>query len=67
MNDDTPHGVVSEEVELNPKQQLFVDEYIIDFNATRAAKAAGYSESTAAEMGYENLRKPHIDKAITKL
>lgn len=66
MNDDTPHGVVSEDLELTTKQQLFKDEYIIDFNATRAAKAAGYSESTAAEMGYENLRKPHIDKAINE-
>lgn len=64
MNDDTPHGVVSEEVELTPKQQLFVDEYIIDFNSTRAAKAAGYSEDSAANIGSENVRKPYIAKAI---
>ena len=55
-----------EEVGLTPKQQLFVDEYIIDFNATRAAKAAGYNDNSATEIGYENLRKPHIEKAIDK-
>lgn len=66
MNDDTPHGVVSEEVELTPKQQLFVDEYILDFNATRAAKAAGYLEDNAKQMGYENLTKPYIEQAVDK-
>ena len=66
MNDDTPHGVVSDEVELTPKQQLFVDEYIIDFNATRAAKAAGYLEDNAKQMGYENLTKPYIEQAVDK-
>ena len=65
MKDDTPHGVVSEEVELTPKQQLFVDEYIIDFNATRAAKAAGYSEESAQQIGSQNLSKLVIDNAIT--
>jgi len=32
---------------LTPKQKRFVEEYLIDLNATRAAKAAGYSEKTA--------------------
>jgi phage terminase small subunit len=49
---------------LTPKQQAFVNEYLIDLNATQAAIRAGYSEDTATEMGYENLRKPHIKKAI---
>ncbi|MDG6275037.1 terminase small subunit, partial [Glaesserella parasuis] len=42
----------------------FVEEYLIDLNATQAAIRAGYSEDTAKEMGYENLTKPHIQKAI---
>ncbi len=66
MKDETLDSVEIEEVALTPKQQLFVDEYIIDFNATRAAKAAGYNDNSATEMGYENLRKPHIEKAIDK-
>ena len=49
---------------MTPKQQLFVDEYLIDLNATQAAIRAGYSTRTAAETGYENLRKPQIAAAI---
>lgn len=49
---------------LNPKQQRFVDEYLIDLNATQAAIRAGYSAKTAAETGYENLRKPQIAAAV---
>lgn len=49
---------------LTPKQQLFIDEYLKSFNATKAAKAAGYSEHTAAQIGAENLIKPSIKEAI---
>ncbi len=50
--------------ELTPKQERFVEEYLIDSNATAAAKRAGYSKKTAKETGYENLTKPHIAAAI---
>lgn len=49
---------------LTPKQQRFVDEYIIDLNATQACIRAGYSEKTAKEIGAENLTKPNIQQAI---
>ena len=49
---------------LTAKQSVFVDEYLIDLNATQAAIRAGYSKDTAKDMGYENLTKPHIHKAI---
>ena len=49
---------------LTPKQQRFVDEYLIDLNATQTAIRAGYSEKTAKEIGSENLTKPNIAKAI---
>lgn len=49
---------------LTPKQQRFVDEYLIDLNATQAAIRAGYSERTARQVGYENLSKPDIAAAI---
>lgn len=45
---------------LTPKQERFVEEYLIDLNATQAAIRAGYSPKTAAEIGYENLNKPQI-------
>jgi phage terminase small subunit len=51
---------------LTKKQELFVKEYIIDFNATRAAIAAGYSEDSAYSIGSENLYKPEIQEAIQK-
>ncbi|MFN3474071.1 MAG: terminase small subunit [Blastomonas sp.] len=49
---------------LTAKQEAFVREYLIDLNATQAAIRAGYSAKTAAEVGYENLRKPQIADAI---
>jgi phage terminase small subunit len=49
---------------LTAKQTRFISEYCIDCNAARAAVAAGYSEDTAKEMGYENLTKPHIAKLV---
>lgn len=53
-------------VALTDKQQIFVNEYLIDLNATKAAVRAGYSEKTAYSIGSENLRKPEIQKAIEK-
>lgn len=49
---------------LTPKQQRFVEEYLIDLNATQAAIRAGYSEKTAKVIGSENLSKPDIAEAI---
>ena len=51
---------------LTPKQGRFIEEYLVDLNATDAARRAGYSPKTAKEMGYENLTKPHIAAAIQK-
>ena len=49
---------------LSRKQQRFVEEYCVDFNATQAAIRAGYSPSTAYSIGSENLRKPEIKAAL---
>ncbi len=51
---------------LTAKQARFVAEYLVDLNATQAAIRAGYSETTASETGYENLRKPQIAEAVQK-
>lgn len=40
---------------LNAKQGRFVEEYLIDLNATQAAIRAGYSKKTARSVGHENL------------
>lgn len=49
---------------LTAKQRRFVDEYLVDLNATQAAIRAGYSQKTAGSVGFENLRKPEIQKAV---
>lgn len=49
---------------LNRRQKAFVNYYLKSWNATEAAKKAGYSEKTAASIGYENLRKPEIKAYI---
>ena len=48
-----------------PKQQRFVEEYLVDLNATQAAIRAGYSRKTAGATGHENLRKPEIAAAVS--
>ena len=49
---------------LTPKQQRFVEEYLVDLNATQAAIRAGYSHDTARSIASENLSKPDIADAI---
>lgn len=51
---------------MTKKQKRFVEEYLIDLNATQAAIRAGYSVDSASEIGYENLIKPDIQTAIAK-
>ena len=52
---------------LTKKQEMFCKEYIIDFNATRAAVASGYSVKTANRIGSENLLKLDIQQYIQQL
>ena len=49
---------------LTPKQQRFVEEYLVDLNATQAAIRAGYSKKTAASQGERLLRNVEIQAAI---
>lgn len=42
---------------ITAKQKRFVDEYLIDLNATQAAIRAGYSARNADKIGYELLGK----------
>ena len=48
------------------KQQRFIDEYLVDLNATQAAIRAGYSPKRADQIGHENLGKPDISAAIAE-
>ena len=51
---------------MTPKQAAFVDEYLIDLNATQAAIRAGYSAKTAGWIGNQQLAKTHISAEIAK-
>jgi len=44
---------------LNPKQEAFCKEYVIDLNATQAAIRAGYAEKTAYSQGQRLLK--HVE------
>lgn len=50
-----------EALKLTPRQAAFVKEYLVDLNATRAAKEAGYSAKTAHSAGPRLLA--HVDVA----
>ena len=51
---------------LNPKQQRFVEEYLVDLNAKQAAIRAGYSEKTAEVQGCRLLRNAQVTAEIAK-
>lgn len=49
---------------LTNKQRRFVEEYLVDLNATQAAIRAGYSAKTAASQGERLLRNVEVAQAI---
>src|SRR3990172_6274895 len=51
-------------VKLTTKQQLFVTEYIVDFNATRAALESGSPIRSAQVIGAQLLANPKVGMAI---
>lgn len=54
---------------MTKKQKRFVDEYLIDLNATQAAIRAGYKAENgqrASEIGHELLQKTQVSEAISE-
>jgi phage terminase small subunit len=51
---------------MTPKQQRFVEEYLIDLNATQAAIRAGYSAKTANEQGARLLANVSVRNAVSE-
>lgn len=51
---------------LTDKQQRFVDEYLIDLNATQAAIRAGYSTKYADREGYKLVENSRVSEAISR-
>lgn len=52
---------------LQPKQELFCKEYLIDFCGKQAAIRAGYSKKTANEQASKMLTNANIQTQIAKL
>jgi phage terminase small subunit len=63
----TTHAVTRKgaDMKLTPRQQRFVDEYLIDLNATQAAIRAGYSAKTAEQQGPRLLGNVGVAAAIS--
>lgn len=55
------------EKKLNHRQQRFCEEYVIDYNGTRAAIAAGYSPKSARQTACDILTKPYIQNYIDEI
>ena len=54
------------EFQITDRMKKFVDEYLIDFNATQAAIRAGYSPDTANEQGSQLLARPDIRELVAE-
>lgn len=52
--------------QLTPKQQRFVEEYLIDLNATAAARRAGYAEANADRQAAQLLGNTRVSAAIAE-
>ena len=55
------------ETPLSARQERFVQEYVLDYNATQAAIRAGYSERSARYTASDLLRRPNILARIRAL
>lgn len=51
---------------MTPKQRRFCEEYPLDFNASRAALAAGFSPKTAGQIGFNLLKKVEIQEFLQR-
>lgn len=49
---------------LTDKERIFCHEYIIDWNGSRSAIAAGYSETSARQLAHDTLTKHYIKQYI---
>lgn len=61
-----PDGTVGEKNGLTARQSRFVDEYLVDLNATQAAVRAGYAPSGARQHACRLLARENVKKAVEK-
>lgn len=51
---------------LTARQLRWVDEFLVDGNATAAAVRAGYSERSARSIAHENMTKPALQAVLAE-
>jgi phage terminase small subunit len=51
---------------MTPRQRRFVEEYLVDLNATYAARRAGYSARSASTTGYRLLQRSAVAAAVAE-
>lgn len=64
MSEEKKYTLEGLKKKLTVKQKNFCHEYVVDWNASRAAREAGYSKKTCRLIGNENLSKPYIEQYI---
>lgn len=52
---------------LTQKQVMFIQYYFQVLNASKAARMAGYSVRSAANIGYDNMKRTHVGGVIRKM
>ena len=51
---------------MNSKEDIFIEEYLKDFNASRACRRAGYSSKNADKIGHQLLGKTRVQEKLRK-
>lgn len=49
---------------LSAREKIFISEYMVDFNASRAIVVAGYAGKLRREMGFKMKNRPRVKRAI---
>jgi phage terminase small subunit len=62
----SPKDAGRDKVALSARHAAFIDHYFLSFNATKAAKAAGYSPRSAGQIGHALLKKHEIAAEISR-
>lgn len=52
---------------LNAREKRFCEEYVVDYNGTRAAKRAGYAEGSAAKAACRLLKRQEVLDYVAEL
>lgn len=52
---------------LTPRELMFVERYVLCFNATQAAREAGYSERSAYAQGSRLLKRHEVKEAVAQI